>query len=409
LGPFKGTRRNLTKGRGEMDARSNTDELRASAMPESTDTARTVTEHATGDRPLRILHLIILLGESNGQYNEHCLPLMHVRDLTVCTYFKPKLSCPAEIKVFPGDDTLRGFFRALGAALKGRDYDIIHAHAPETGALLMLALALRPGRWRFWRSLVYTVQDSSYDYDVRDKVLMLPTLAFSRRVVFCGQAAYDSYPALWKRLAGSRARIVQNAADFERVDTAIGGEERSQDDSTFKVVSVGRLEKVKDPFSLLAAFRVSRDDGSHLTYIGGGSLETQLTDEIRASRLQDRVQLTGLIPRDEVFVRCADADLFVSTSRGEGLPVAVLEAMAAGCPVILSDIPPHRELAEGADFIPFVRPGDSDAFAREIDRFRRLSPEERVAIGLKGRDLVRTRFGLATMHAGLENVYREIL
>ena len=86
-----------------------------------------------------------------------------------------------------------------------------------------------------------------------------------------------------------------------------------------------------------------------------------------------------------------------------------MEAMATGCPVVLSDIPPHRELAEGADFIPFVRPGDTDAFAREIDRFRSMSTEERAAIGLKGRDLVRARFGLATMHAGLENVYREIL
>jgi glycosyltransferase involved in cell wall biosynthesis len=396
-----------------MDMGPHTDGLRAmtagNTMPDSRDTARTVTKHAGGDRPLRILHLIIVLGESNGQYNEHCLPLMHVRDLSVCTYFKPKLACPAEIKVFPGDDTLRGFFRALGAALEGKDYDIIHAHAPETGAFLMLALALRPGRRRFWRSLVYTVQDSSYDYDVRDKVLMLLTLASFRRVVFCGHAAYGSYPALWKRLAGSRSRVVQNAADLDRVESALGAAKRSRDDSTFNVVSVGRLEKVKDPFSLLAAFRVIGDDGSRLTYIGGGSLETQLAGEIRASRLQDRVQLTGLIPRDEVFVRCADADLFVSTSHGEGLPVAVLEVMATGCPVVLSDIPPHRELAEGADFIPFVRPGDSDAFAREIDSFRNMSPEERAVIGLKGRDHVRTRFGLPTMHAGLENVYREIL
>jgi glycosyltransferase involved in cell wall biosynthesis len=396
-----------------MDVERHTDELRGTtavnAMPESTDTAHSATEHATSGRPLRILHLIILLGESNGQYNEHCLPLMHVRDLSICTYFKPKLSCPPEIKVFPGDDTLRGFFRALGAALNGRDYDIIHAHAPETGALLMLALALRPGRRRFWRSLVYTVQDSSYDYDVRDKVLMLFTLATFRRVVFCGHAAYESYPALWRGLAGSRSRVVQNAADLDRVESAIRGKEGSQDDSTFEVVSVGRLEKVKDPLSLLAAFRVIGDEGSRLTYIGGGSLETQLADEIRASGLQDRVQLTGLISRDEVFVRCADADLFVSTSRGEGLPVAVLEAMATGCPVVLSDIPPHRELAEGADFIPFVPPSDSHGFAREIDKFRCKSPEERSAIGLKCRDLVRARFGLAKMHTDLENVYRELL
>jgi glycosyltransferase involved in cell wall biosynthesis len=366
-------------------------------------------EEATIDRPLRILHVIIVLGETNGQYNEHCLPLMHKRDISICTYFTPKLAYPAEIRVFAGDDTLRGFFRAFGTALKAKEYDVIHAHAPQTGALVTLALAMGPSRWRLWRSLVYTVQDSFYDYKFRNKVLMVPALATFRRAVFCGHAAYDSYPALWKRLVGSRSRVVQNAADLDRIERAITGAARTQGDSSFTVVSVGRLEKVKDPQTLLAAFRRIGDERSRLALVGAGSLQTAVAGEIQASRLQDRVELTGLIPRDDVFVRCAQADLFVSSSRGEGLPVAVMEAMATGCPVVLSDIPPHRELAEGADFIPLVCPGDSDGFAREIDRFRTMSPEARTAIALKCQDLVRARFGLATMHAGYENVYRELV
>jgi hypothetical protein len=72
--------------------------------------------------------------------------------------------------------------------------------------------------------------------------------------------------------------------------------------------------------------------------------------------------------------------------------VAVIEAMAAGCPVVLSDIPHHREVADGADFVPFVRTGDVGGFAREIERFRSMSPEERRAIGLEGRKLVSGRF-----------------
>jgi glycosyltransferase involved in cell wall biosynthesis len=367
-----------------------------------------VTERASVDRRLRILHLLIVLGETNGQYNEHCLPLMHVRDLSICTYFRPKLSAPPEIEVFAGDDTLRGFFRAVGAALESKELDVIHAHAPQTGTLLTLALAMRRGRWRLRRKLVYTVQDSFHDYKFRNKVLMLPPLAIFPRVVFCGHAAYESYPALWKRLVGRRSRVVQNAADFDRVDRAIGDVAPARNGSTFNLLSVGRLEKVKDPMTLLAAFRRIGPDAPRLAFVGAGSLEAELAGEIDASRLGDQVELTGLIPRDEVFGRCARADLFVSSSRGEGLPVAVIEAMATGCPVVLSDIPPHRELADGVDFIPFVRPGDSDGFACEIERFRSMSPEARVAIGRKCRDLVRARFGLATMHAGYEKVYREL-
>jgi glycosyltransferase involved in cell wall biosynthesis len=389
-----------------MTARRGTTE--GTALAGSRDRGRTVAENESTDRPLRILHLIIVLGETNSQYNEHCLPVVNVRDLSICTYFRPKVAYPAEIGVFAGDDTLRGFFRALGSALDAKEFDVIHAHAPQTGALLTLALAARPSRWRLWRTLAYTVHDSFHDYKFRNKVLMLPPLATFRRVVFCGHAAYDSYPALWKRLVGSRARVVQNAADLDRVERAVAGVTRAMNGSTFRVVSVGRLEKVKDPMTLLAAFRRIGDNSSRLALVGTGSLEAELAGVIQGSRLENRVELTGLIPREDVFARCAHADLFVSSSRGEGLPVAVIEAMATGCPVVLSDIPPHREVADGVDFIPFVRMGDADGFAREIDRFRTMSPGARTAIGLKCRELVKARFSLEGMHAGYEHVYREL-
>jgi glycosyltransferase involved in cell wall biosynthesis len=355
-----------------------------------------------------VLHLIIVLGETNAQYNEHCLPVMHERDLAICTYFRPLLESPKEIAVFAGDGTLRGFFRALEAALEGKQYDVIHAHAPQTGALLIAALALRPRRWRLFRRLVYTVHDSFYDYKPRNKVLMFPAIATFPRVVFCGHSAYDSYPRLWKRLVGRGARVVQNAADLDRVDRAVRAAGAANNGS-FEVLSVGRLEKVKDPKTVLSAFRRADDDHSTLTFVGAGSLEGQLARAIDASRLGSRVELAGLVPRDDVFVRFARADLFVSASRGEGLPVAVIEAMAAGCPVVLSDIPHHHEVAYGADFVPFVQVGDVDGFAREIQRFRDMSPEARSSIGLRGKMLVTDRFGLPTMHAGYEQVYRELV
>lgn len=366
-----------------------------------------MTEGASASRRLRVLHLIIVLGETNSQYNEHCLPVMDERDLAICTYFRPLLEAPAQIAVFAGDGTLRGFFQALAAALDGREYDVIHAHAPQTGALLAIGLALHPRRWRLFRKLVYTVHDSYYDYKPRNKALMLPAIATFRRVVFCGHAAYDSYPRLWKRLVGKRARVVQNAADLERIDRAVSAA-GPRNGTTFDVVSVGRLEKVKDPLTVLSAFRRAADQQSTLTFVGTGALDGRLEREIGSQQIADRVALAGLVPRDDVFERFAQADLFVSASLGEGLPVAVIEAMAAGCPVVLSDIPHHREVADGADFVPFVRTGDIDGFAREIERFRNMSPEERRAIGLEGRRLVSGRFGLPTMHAAYEKVYREI-
>jgi glycosyltransferase involved in cell wall biosynthesis len=350
--------------------------------------------------------VILVAGEPNSQYNQHCLPLKDVQDVSICTYFKPRLTPPPEIALYAGDDTVRGFFRALGRALRAKDYDVIHSHSPHTATLVTLALAARPRRWRLRRRLVYTVRDSYHDYKPRNKLLMLPALALWPRVVFCGEAAHESYPRSWRRLAGRRTRIVQNAADLERVERAISGVTRSPNGS-FEILSIARLESVKDPLTLLTSFR-DAGDGARMAFIGEGSLAPTLADTVRAMALEDRVELTGLIPRDRVFERCAQADLFVSASRGEGLPVAVIEAMASGCPVVLSDIPPHREVADGADFIPFVTPGDSRGFARELVRFRTMSSAERSEIGRKCRDLAHARFNLPRMLAAYDEIYREV-
>jgi glycosyltransferase involved in cell wall biosynthesis len=360
------------------------------------------------NRQIRVLHLILMLGETNSQYNEHCLPLVGVRDLSICTYFVPRLKPPQEISLFAGDGSLRGFFRALRAALDAKEYDVVHAHAPQTGVLVPLAL-LALGRFRRLRaSLVYTVHDSFYDYKLRDQAMMVMALTVFERIVFCGRAAHESVPRALRWLVRHRWRLVRNGADFERVDRAISSKSAIKDDR-FTVLSVGRLDPVKDPMALLEAFARAADLDAGLVFIGTGALESAAAARARSLGVQDRVLFTGLIPRDEVFLRCASADVLVSTSHGEGLPVAVMEAMASRCPVILSDIPPHRELADGADFIRLIPRGDIEGFAREIRSLRRTPPEERLEIGRRCREHVTARFALPIMHAGYETVYRELV
>ena len=141
-----------------------------------------VTEGASASRRLRVLHLIIVLGETNGQYNERTFHSWTERDLAICTYFRPQLEGAGPDRGLRGDDTLRGFFRALGAALDGRVRRHPRARSAHGGSAAA-GLALHPGRWRLFRKLVYTVQDSYYDYKPR-KALMLPDRVLpSRRLV----------------------------------------------------------------------------------------------------------------------------------------------------------------------------------------------------------------------------------
>jgi glycosyltransferase involved in cell wall biosynthesis len=366
-----------------------------------------MTSDPQPERRLRVLHLILMLGETNSQYNEHCLPMLGRRDMTIVTYFAPRLTPPPQIAMFAGDGTVRGFLRALRAALDAGRYDVIHGHAPESAAMLVFALVLW-GRFRRLRpSLAYTVHDAFYDYSLRNQALMFITLGAFARVVFCSRAAYDSFPGPWRRLVRDRWRVVQNGADFDRVDRVLAASPAAAHER-FTVVSVGRLERVKDPLVVLEAFAAGAGPDDRLVFIGTGGLATALEERARAIGLGDRVELTGLVERDEVFRRCAAADLFVSASRGEGLPVAVMEVMATGCPALLSDIPQHRELLDGADVAPLVPTGDVEGFARRIRRFREMPAEERLEAGRRGREHVVEGFALARMHAGYDEVYGEL-
>ena len=146
-----------------------------------------------------------------------------------------------------------------------------------------------------------------------------------------------------------------------------------------------------------------------MVFIGEGDLRGELLAELESFSLGKQVELTGLIPRNRVYEYLTGADLFISISQGEGLPVAVLEAMACRCLVILSDIPPHREIADGTDFIPLIHPNDVAGLAQEIKRIRHMSPTDRAEIGEKNRRLVEDRFSLTTMHKRYEEVYAQML
>lgn len=361
-------------------------------------------------KSLHILHLLIALGETSAPYNEHCLPVANKRKIAICTYFKSSILTPSNITLFEGDGTLIGFFRALQAAFAQQNYDIVHAHSSHVAFLYLASRILRPGRPR--PATVYTVHTSYPTYRLKHKLMSIPVFAKFKKVVCCSHASYESIPGFFRWLAGDRLSTVQNGLDIARIDRiAANIQPPRKGTSDFTVVAISRLVEahIKNPFSVLTAFQQGADLKSRLIYIGDGPLRQLLITNSREAGLEDRTEFTGLIPRAEVYERLLHADLFISTSRAEGLPVSVLEAMACHCPVILSDIPPHREIAEGVSFIPLVQPDDMAGFAREIRRFAEMPEAERAVIGEECRKLVEQRFSLEAMHTGYEKVYTQIM
>ncbi len=358
-------------------------------------------------KPLNILHVLLTLKETSAPYNQHSLPVSDKHHIAICTYFKARLNVAKAITLFEGDDSLRGFLRALKTALAAKDYDIIHAHSPHVGFLFVIANVFMPGQ--FMPRTVYTVHNSYQNYKLRNKLLMIPVFAFFRRVVCCSQACFESYPGFYKWLAGNRLCFVPNGLDIDRVDRVLEKPLGYSPNGHYTVASVGRLIPIKNPLSVLSAFQQSADRSSRLVFIGDGHLRDLMVKEIETHDLQEQVTLTGLIPRNRVYENLRKADVVVSASRGEGLPIAVIEAMACRCPVILSDIAPHREIAGGADFIPLVPPDDVAGLAQEVQRYKQMAAAARAEIGEKCRKLVEERFSLAAMHRRYEEVYARVI
>lgn len=108
-----------------------------------------------------------------------------------------------------------------------------------------------------------------------------------------------------------------------------------------RIVTFGRFSAHKELSEIVAAAAVLRDRGLafHLTLIGGGPTERAVRERIAVLSLGDRVTVIPTLPRPELLRALVDQDLFVLASSSEGMPMALLEAMAVGLPVVVANRP----------------------------------------------------------------------
>lgn len=132
------------------------------------------------------------------------------------------------------------------------------------------------------------------------------------------------------------------------------------------ILACGRLEPEKDYPTLLRAMRiVLREMDARLTILGEGSLHTELKQLCTDLDMMEKVRFEGFVENTEPFLE--QAAVFVHTSRFEGFPSAVLEAVASGCPVVVTDSPGGaREIVCGGTYGTLVPMGNPEEIANGI-------------------------------------------
>jgi glycosyltransferase involved in cell wall biosynthesis len=180
-------------------------------------------------------------------------------------------------------------------------------------------------------------------------------------------------------------------------------EQERFDENAVLFTCVGRLEPQKNPMLLVRAFETLNDPRAHLLLLGEGTLCGALTEYVRTHGLEQQVHLLG--KRPDVVEHLAASDVFVLASNWEGNPLAVMEAMAAGLPVIGTAVGGVPELVESGVHGILVAPEDPGALAGAM---RRLldQPQTRLAMGEAARSRAGGAFSLEGMAQGYATLYR---
>jgi colanic acid/amylovoran biosynthesis glycosyltransferase len=170
-----------------------------------------------------------------------------------------------------------------------------------------------------------------------------------------------------------------------------------------RFIGVGRMVEKKgfdDALGALARMRAEADaPAATLTLIGDGPLRTSLEAQAAQLGLGDKVRFTGLLPHARVAEELARAHVFVLPSRTsksgdmEGIPVALMEAMAQGMPVLATRHSGTPELVEHDVSGLLCEEGDRAALAANMGAIAR-APERWTAMGAAGAAKVRAEFDL---------------
>jgi glycosyltransferase involved in cell wall biosynthesis len=172
-------------------------------------------------------------------------------------------------------------------------------------------------------------------------------------------------------------------------------------------VCVAWLRPEKNPVLLLEAFRrgPASDPRAHLLLVGIGPLRSELERQIGAAGLQGRVHLLG--KRADVPEILNAADVFVLSSDYEGNPLSVMEAMAAGKPMICTAVGGVPELVEDGCGL-LVPPRDAQALAKAMS-YMLENPNARKSMGEKSARRAVERFDLRAMTEAYEDLYRWLI
>jgi glycosyltransferase involved in cell wall biosynthesis len=277
--------------------------------------------------------------------------------------------------------------------------DIVHTHSSKAGILGRLGAALASAPLRLFTAHGWAF--AAHDGLAARLYLWADRLAAPlTSIVVCvnERERTDGLRARTCRI--DRTVVIHNAVDVRATPQA------TLSGMPPRILSVGRFKAPKDPLTLVRAL-AQLDPGSfHATLVGDGPDRPAVAGAVRQARLDLTIDLVG--ERHDVPALLAGADAFVLSSLSEGLPISLLEAMAAGLPVVASAVGGVPEAVVDGESGLLVPPADPDALARALSTLL-ADANLRRCLGAAARERAVALFDLRRFRDAHLRLYRDLL
>lgn len=295
-----------------------------------------------------------------------------------------------------GPATYRAFKRLLG------DFrpDLVHAHLPSTGILARMASPA---------PVVYTEHNVVSSYREPTKTANRLTYGRNARIIAVSDAVAESVAAY----PGPEALVIPNGVSVSVSDDEVAKvrDLLGIDEDTVLISHVGNIRPHKGHSNLIAAVaRLARSRRDfRVVSIGGEKYDGDLDrvrSEARDAGVDDLISFMGR--RDDALSFVAAADIMANPSDHEGLPLAILEAMTLGKPVVATAVGGVPSVIEDGVNGALVPKGDPDALADALAGLLD-DPAARERLGGRAGVDAAEHHGLGQMVAKVEALYEEVL
>jgi len=284
----------------------------------------------------------------------------------------------------------------LAFLLKKAAPDIVHTHGYFASVIGRIAAKIVR-----ISGVIYHIHTSFYE-NIRKKNILMENLLsrITDKIVFVSQAAKDSYLPYLK-VKENKTLLISNGAS----DTNLRANLKKLN---FKVATVASLTPHKGHRYLIEAAKIILNKMPQFEFfiIGKGPLSEDLRNQVSSLRIKSSVKFLG--QRMNIYRLLSKMNLFVLPSLREGLPLAAIEAMAVGLPLIVTNVGGLPELIRNGQSGLIVPPAEPLQLAKKIMNVFN-NPDKLKKMGKESRRIFEEKFRSEKMVKKLENLYLEII